>query len=422
MRNNERSTLKKNSSKEIELKRNNKSLNPRKDQKEMNLVLREKSKVDIIKAKLHEKKNEINECREEIKRLFAKSNRKEAELKNYIAELNSKMLSSTVKYDERIDDTYKSIMLMIADIQEKVKMEINFTKKEMERDVVGKFTEAENRHQMLLNKKVEEQKKVFEKMANTKYEIEKIQKNFEETNAQSEGLAKQNEILKITLQSLEEDNENLMKKLKSIKSEYIQIGKEHRRVFKDEEFENPFNISLEESGIKEDEDNEKSRLSESLNKLSRDQEETNRKSFMHNSSDYEEKFPSPENVIAALKVNIKEVKNEYLTLHTNYIEEIKQRNEAQQLILKCIEDVKMDIAITSKDINNFSKLHFSSTGGKAKKFQDQLEAKHRHLESLENKIKILTFIYDNGLQNTKLKKKSLLSSSMSTFASTKYKK
>jgi hypothetical protein len=82
----------------------------------------------------------------------------------------------------------------------------------------------------------------------------------------------------------------------------------------------------------------------------------------------------------------------------------------------------MDIAITSKDINNFSKLHFSSTGGKAKKFQDQLEAKHRHLESLENKIKILTFIYDNGLQNTKLKKKSLLSSSMSTFASTKYKK
>lgn len=410
-----------------------KSPKNRKDQKEINLIIKEKSKIDIIKSKLQDKKNEISDCKEEIKKLFAKSNRKETELKNYIAEINSKILNSSVKYDERIDVMHKSIMFMISDIQEKVKMEINFTKKEMERDVVGKFTEAENRHQILLNKKIEEQRKVFEKMSNTKYEIEKIQKNFEETNAQSDGLAKQNEILRITLQSLEEDNANLEKKLKDIKYEYIQIGREHRKVFKDEEFENPFNISIGDSGIIEDEDekshkstksqkSQKSHYSQTTHKLYPEVDDTNRKSFLHHSLESEEKFPSPESVINSLKENIKEVKNEYVTLHKNYIEDIRQRNEAQQLIQKCIEDLKIEISKTQKDITSFTKLHQTVYGGLTKKYQDQYDAKNKHLASLENKIKILTFIYDNGFQNTKKNKNKLLTSSMSTLASFKYKK
>lgn len=36
-------------------------------------------------------------------------------------------------------------------------------------------------------------------------------------------------------------------------------------------------------------------------------------------------------------------------------EEIKQRNESQQLLQKCIEDLKFDINKAQKDINNFSK-------------------------------------------------------------------
>ena len=48
-------------------------------------------------------------------------------------------------------------------------------------------------------------------MNNTKLEIEKIKKYFEQTNTQCENLSKEHENLKILLQSLEEDNMSLTK-------------------------------------------------------------------------------------------------------------------------------------------------------------------------------------------------------------------
>ena len=39
-----------------------------------------------------------------------------------------------------------------------------------------------------------------------------------------------------------------------------------------------------------------------------------------------------------------------------YSEEIKQKNESQQLLQKCIEDLKFEINKKQKDINNFSNL------------------------------------------------------------------
>ena len=40
------------------------------------------------------------------------------------------MLNTDVHYDDKIDDMHKDIMNMIGDIQDKIKSEINFTKKE----------------------------------------------------------------------------------------------------------------------------------------------------------------------------------------------------------------------------------------------------------------------------------------------------
>jgi prefoldin subunit 5 len=48
-------------------------------------------------------------------------------------------------------------------------------------------------------------------MNNTKLEIEKIKRHFEQTNSQCENLSKEHDTLKITLQSLEEDNCSLSK-------------------------------------------------------------------------------------------------------------------------------------------------------------------------------------------------------------------
>jgi hypothetical protein len=48
-------------------------------------------------------------------------------------------------------------------------------------------------------------------MNNTRNEIDKIRKHFEETNYNCEILSKENDSLKINLQSLQEDNENILK-------------------------------------------------------------------------------------------------------------------------------------------------------------------------------------------------------------------
>lgn len=173
----------------------------------------------------------------EIRTTYDKSNSKEAELKNYIATLNSKIMSDGV--DDKIDEVSKNILNLIGDIQDKVKKEITHTKKEMEKDVTEKFLEAERKKQKLINDKIEEQKKVFEKMNATRNEIDKIKKNFEYTNFQCDTLSKENENLKILLNSLLEDKDSLEKylhyyynyffyrKLLVVRNEYEKIKNEN---------------------------------------------------------------------------------------------------------------------------------------------------------------------------------------------------
>ena len=77
---------------------------------------------------------------------------------------------------------------------------------------------------------------------------------------------------------------------------------------------------------------------------------------MNNSgSDEKEKFQKDQNekLIHSLKAKIKKVNVETKKLSIAYSEEIKQKNESQQLLQKCIEDLKFEINKKQKDINNF---------------------------------------------------------------------
>jgi len=107
-----------------------------------------------------------------------------------------------------------------------------------------------------------------------------------------------------------------------------------------------------------------------------------------------------------LKDNIFEVKKEVKQYNLIYSDEIKQLNESQQLLQKCIEDLKFDINKIQKEINNFRKLNPNR-----KNFDLELNAKLNHLHDLEQKFRLLSFIYDNGFQTNKLIKKNKLFSS-----------
>jgi hypothetical protein len=85
-----------------------------------------------------------------------KSNSKEAELKKYVNVLNDKMMNNNIEYDETIDSAHKEILSMIEEIQEKIKVEIDFTKKELDKEVKTKFLEAEEKQKKLYDEKVHE--------------------------------------------------------------------------------------------------------------------------------------------------------------------------------------------------------------------------------------------------------------------------
>ena len=122
---------------------------------------------------------------------------------------------------------------------------------------------------------------------------------------------------------------------------------------------------------------------------------------------FAENMKNSEHIIYTLKENIKSIKREYKNLHQNYALNISQTNEAQQLLQKCIEDVKFDIVKVNTDISIIQKKSYSISQNE--KLNQELKMKKYHLSSLENKLKILTFVYDNAFSSNKFNQNKFIS-------------
>ena len=101
----------------------------------------------------------------------------------------------------------------------------------MEKELGERFAEAEQRQKQLMNVKVEQQKKIFDRMNNTKSQLEKIVKKFSITNKICEKLDKENENLKLDLdisvninKKLEKQLMKLQKENEKVETEYNEIG------------------------------------------------------------------------------------------------------------------------------------------------------------------------------------------------------
>ena len=181
-----------------------------------------------LNAKVEEKNNELLTH-------FIKSSTKEYHLKEYIDSLTNKLFEGDLKYatefDKKVCEIHSEIIQTIENIQEKVKKEIEKTKGDMEKELGERFAEAEQRQKQLMNVKVEQQKKIFDRMNNTKAELEKIVKKFSITNKICEKLDKENENLKLDLdisvninKKLEKQLMKLQKENEKVETEYNEIG------------------------------------------------------------------------------------------------------------------------------------------------------------------------------------------------------
>ena len=383
---------------------------------------------------------------------FIKSSTKEAHLKEYIDSLTNKLFEGDLKYatdfDKKVCEIHSEIIQTIENIQEKVKKEIEKTKSDMEKELSERFAEAEQRQKQLMNVKVEQQKKVFDRMNNTKAELEKIVKNFSATNRLCEKLDKENENLKLELEISKNLNNLLEKQLLKLQKENNKIeidyneigndlidennkneGKSLRSIMINNEIDemlkkkkNPEAQLLFENLLKRGLNYNPYKIFDNINKINQSKKSKEKNSFdnfnyihttshsnakfnnktkinfrdkinkrgMSANTNTEREFLTPNQLeIKKLKLELETVQNEYNQIYKQYIKEQKEKTNTQQLLQKCIEDIQIQLSQTKRKIDEQKK-----NGENEDKNMKKL------IVSLEEKLKVLTFIYDNGTQNS----------------------
>ena len=390
---------------------------------------------------------------------FIKSSTKESHLKEYIDELTDKLFEGDIKYateyDRKICELHSEIIQTIENIQDKVRKEIEKTKGEMEKELSERFAEAEQKQKKLMDIKVDQQKKVFDRMNYTKGELEKIVKRFSETNNMCEKLAKENEQLKLDLETSKNLNKLLEKQLLKLQKENNRVEADYNDIANniidenENEKDNKDNKSIRNimfnkdfsqkvkvnnpnikplKTFKQTTENKKQnpyKIFESINvdninanekpasidkiittKTNQNISEKNDgylKSKMSTrgiSANSDRDIFTPNQVeIRRLKIELERTQKEYNAIYKKYIESQKTKTDAQQLLQKCIEDLQIQLSQTNLKYNE------QMQGGKLT--EDEENNAKALISSLEQKLKVLTFIYDNGIQNLKSNKTGL---------------
>ena len=416
-----------------------------------------KKKLLIQNERLTKQLKELNaKCESRDKDLlthFIKSTTKETHLKDYVDELTDKLFEGDVKYateyDKKICELHSEIIQTIENIQDKVKKEIEKTKGDMEKELGERFAEAELKQRKLMDIKVDQQKKVFDRMNDTKDELEKIVKKFSETNSMCEKLAKENEKLKLDLETsvnlnkmLEKQLMKLQKENNKVEADYnciannlpeesnesqslrtmmfkkdfqqkMKVGSNYKPIdtFKIEKNQNPYKI-FESIPINNINKTEKAISTEKLNNIyttTHANTNFNEKSdiFIKNkvsargmsATTYREKLSPNKIEIKRLKMELEKTQKDYNKIYKKYIESQKTKTDAQQLLQKCIEDIQIQLSQTN--------LKYNEQKQNDKLSEEEEKNIKELINSLEQKLKVLTFIYDNGIQNLKSNKTGL---------------
>ena len=386
---------------------------------------------------------------------FIKSSTKETHLREYVDELTDKLFEGDVKYateyDKKICELHSEIIQTIENIQDKVKKEIEKTKGEMEKELGERFAEAELKQKKLMDIKVDQQKKVFDRMNYTKSELEKIVKKFSETNSMCEKLAKENEKLKLDLETsinlnkmlekqlmkLQKENNRVENDYNNIANNYVEENSNENKSLRTMMFNKDFQSKIKLNNFKQLESFQKSKKqnpykifdSLPIKNINRNENEkffstgklnnfytnthtntnVNEKSDIYvknkineravSANTYRDNLTPNQMEIKELKIELEKTQKEYNKIYKKYIESQKIKTEAQQLLQKCIEDIQIQLSQTNMKYNEQMQ-----NGNLSEEENSNIKSL---ITSLEQKLKVLTFIYDNGIQNLKSHKTGL---------------
>ena len=94
------------------------------------------------------------------------------------------------------------------------------------------------------------------------------------------------------------------------------------------------------------------------------------------------------------------IHRESAELYQKCSDEKKQKNEASQLLQKCIDDINIEIHNITQGIPKPSR--YETIFGNAESIQSSIKSDKK--KYLDKKLEILTYIFDNALQNVKYKR------------------
>ena len=372
------------------------------------IILRDET--EEILSLIHQKKKEIDIERQQIATLFIESNTKQSILKDYINYINNKIFSGKTEISKSIETKAEDIEKAIEELQSKMQIVIKYTKSEMDHQISQKFKDAEKRQRIKMLNKIEEGNDIIRNLNNMRLELEQLKIEFEEMNTKCEKYIEQNEKLKVDLSDQKSDNKNLEKKLNQIIKENQDLKNKYSKEFKqrgksfDENVINDNNSNRDNNvndnfsnKSEKDQDVYSSREEENKNndiKDNNNNEETDNDNKNINKENVEQYYPH--NLIVILKETIKAFHKDINELIVKITDEKKERNEASQLLQKCIDDINSEIkSLTRNSLLPNIKSNYLTYG-----YDNSIKSPNQEkVTELEMKLVVLTFIYDNIFQN-----------------------
>lgn len=335
-----------------------------------------------IQRDVNEKKKEIDLQKKKIASLFIDSNAKQDILRNYIAEINKKIYDSNIETDVRIEGAYEEITNIITNLQKKMQLVIQYTKNEMEHQIKSKFETAQENQRIQMQQQVDEGNKLIKNLNFTKFKLEKTKMDFEESNVECEKLIEKNNKLLIKLDNSKSDYKNLLAKKE-------EIEKENEKLLKEIDSISDRNSSYNSS--------QKLLKNSAGNSLSQSQEYKNAVPNTENSNikDAKNEQYTPNFMIVVLKNSIKDYNMKIRELTNKISEEKKEKNEAMQLLQKCIDDLNN---YNKRERSRISKLPFINNNDTRSNAYFELTSTREMKDNVINQ-KILTYIYDNVFIN-----------------------
>lgn len=411
------------------------------------IILREET--DDILLLIQQKKREIDKEKQRIANLFIESNTKQALLKDYISYINKRIFAGSADIDKTIESKAETIEQAIVELQSKMQIVIKYTKSEMDHQITQKFKDAEKRQRLKMQSKIEEGNNIIRNLNHMRLELEQLKIEFEEMNTKCEKYIEKNERLRIRLNDQKSDNKNLQKKLKEIQKENEDLMIKYKKVEpddinekeSDEHNESSYDIPDKDNSNNSENNNdnnnnkngEENEDSKSKEKNEEEKEENNNEDGNNNDNndnndnanenkdminineekknDYDnsnngiknDSMPSeyyPSNLIMILKESIKAFHKDISELTVRITDEKKERNEASQLLQKCIDDLNLEI----KGVMRNSYLPNIKPNYLTFRYNNNINPANKDkINELEMKLTIFTYIYDNIFQNTKVK-------------------